>query len=347
MNSWLQQKPRTLYELLKKAVGDWTICFLWQSLDTAECHTFTFRKLHVSWPLLDWRKRDMDHEKCFWNRLYQQMWVVELFLLLQYFYRGAYLPNGAYRPLRSYTKRHLPVCMHKVLLQVQSKQPQLCCTATSSSSLHLAAHGYLSMLPDISNWGPQYHVTLAVQVTQCYSYCAVVAAWMSLSLCVLLRTFSSHSQHTAIPGKSWLTAQLGAYHSFLTPLLFSFCAHSHPASACPADVPAVYLWKCTYTSSSQAWLLCSQGGGIFSIFITASSCVCFGPTFLGLCMKTRAGLGIRSKNVTRPICFLFFFFFQAGISLQKQTCLILPSVSSFWLCPCLFCAPVWWWSLSY
>lgn len=67
---------------------------------------------------------------------------------------------------------------------MQSKQPLLCCTAKSSSSLHLAAHGSLSMLPDASNWGPRYHDTLAVQVTRCYSYCAVVAAWIPPSLYV-------------------------------------------------------------------------------------------------------------------------------------------------------------------
>lgn len=126
-------------------------------------------------------------------------------------------------------------------------------------------------------------------------------------------------------------------------MISSFCCTLPPCTklhvvsqtSCSADVPALYFMKVSCKSSSQKQILCSKMRQHFQFL----PCVLWSH-FHRLCMKTRAGLGIRNKNETRPDLFSFSFF-QAGISLQKQTCLILPSVSYFWLCPCLFFAPVW------
>lgn len=146
--------------------------------------------------------------------------------------------------------------------------------------------------------------------------------------------------HIAI--SCWPTTQLGAHYDFLI-LLYS--PSMHEAARGQPDFllcrcACFIFMKVSCKSSSQKQILCSKRRQHFQFL----PCVLWSH-FHRLCMKTRAGLGIRNKNETRPDLFSFSFF-QAGISLQKQTCLILPSVSYFWLCPCLFFAPVWWWSLS-
>lgn len=110
-----------------------------------------------------------------------------------------------------------------------------------ASSWYLAADGSLSMLPDISNWGLRYHVTLAIQVTWSYGYFAVMVAWISPALCMPFRTLNSLSQ-----AHSHLWEELTHHPAWSTPkfphtVIFLSLAHGHLTPSCPTGVPAVHF----------------------------------------------------------------------------------------------------------
>lgn len=125
--------------------------------------------------------------------------------------------------------------------------PRSLCSATAAqlelpaSLWYLPADGSLSMLPDTSNWGLQYQVTLDVQMAWSYGYSAVMVARISPSLRMPCRTFNSPSQAC-----SRLWEKLTHHAAWGTPkfspafLLLSL-AHSHLVPACPIEVLTVYF----------------------------------------------------------------------------------------------------------
>lgn len=104
-------------------------------------------------------------------------------------------------------------CLRSSVLAAQLELP--------ASSWYLAADGSLSMLPDTSNRGLQYHVTLDVQMAWSYCYFAVMVARIAPSLCMPCRISTALLRHAATSGKSWPTMWLEAPQNFLLPLYSS------------------------------------------------------------------------------------------------------------------------------
>lgn len=164
------------------------------------------------------------------------------------------------------------------LLQVLPEEPVLCygCTAgVTAAPWYLAAGGSLSMLPDTSNWGLQYHVTLDVQMAWSYCYFAVMVARISHPYACPAGLSTALLRYAATSGKSWPTVQLGAPQNFLPPL------YSSPLHPVTWFLPAPWGARCTFCkhicrSTSPASLrhgFCGGGKVAFPLFASTPPAV--------------------------------------------------------------------------
>lgn len=167
-----------------------------------------------------------------------------------------------------------------------------------ASSWYLAADGSLSMLPDTSNWGLQYHVTLDVQMAWSYGYFAVMVARVSPSLCMPCRTFNSPSQAC-----SHLCAKLTHHAAWSTPS-FLLPLYSSPLHMVTWFLPAprgprCVFYKHVHRSAPPASLRHGFCGGrevAFSLFPSTPQAMCALVPFSEGCeWKTELGLGSQAK----------------------------------------------------